>query len=413
MINGKVQKWNATQLEKDWGPYPWGKTPVTSACEDKEGNLIVGTLGAGVFWYEADGKYQQISTNQGLSSAYVLSACMDQQGNLWVGTDGYGLDRIKPTVFGTPAELHPWGAQSLSEDAEGGLWVAFGAAGASYWRTNAVQDFHVGRYQNAWTVLVDHQQQVWIGTWEEGLFQLQTNEFQPAPGSADLGRRIFALFEDRHGQLWAGTQNGLARREGQDWKVYTTSNGLSENIVRALAEDAEGNLWIGTESSGLNLFKDGKFISFPAGADGLPGNDISCLYLDKEGVLWVGTAGHGLARFDQGRWTRYSTGNGLASNSIDYIIEDDEGCLWIGSNAGLMRIQKKSLNDFAGGTAKVHCLPDVRRGRRAADARMFGRVATGRVPHRERPVAFPHHQGTGVGEPGGHQNQPATAPGHD
>ena len=94
---------------------------MTSACEDKEGNLIVGTLGAGVFWYAADGKYQQISTNQGLSSAFVLSACMDQQGNLWVGTDGYGLARIKPKVFGIPAELHSWGAQSLSEDTGGGL----------------------------------------------------------------------------------------------------------------------------------------------------------------------------------------------------------------------------------------------------------------------------------------------------
>jgi ligand-binding sensor domain-containing protein/signal transduction histidine kinase len=347
LINGQVQKWNATQLEKDFGPYPWGTKTVMSACEDNAGNLIVGTLGAGIFWYDADGKYQQISTNQGLSSAFVLSACMDQQGNLWVGTDGYGLDRIKRRVFGTPAELHSWGAQSLSEDAVGGLWVAFGAAGASYWRTNTVQDFHVGRYQNAWTVLVDRQQQVWVGTWEEGLFQLQTNRFQPASGSVALSRRIFALFEDRNGQLWAGTQNGLARWNGQDWKIYTTSDGLSENIVRALAEDADGNLWVGTESRGLNLFKAGKFISYPAGENGLAGNDVSCLFLDRDGVLWVGTSGHGLARFYRGKWTCYSTDNGLASNSIDYIIEDDAGCLWIGSNAGLMRIQKSSLNDFA------------------------------------------------------------------
>ena len=90
-----------------------------------------------------------------------------------------------------------------------------------------------------------------------------------------------------------------------------------------------------------------------ATGNGLPGNDISCLYLDQDGVLWVGTSGHGLARFYQGKWTRYSTDNGLASNSIDYIIEDDAGWLWIGSNAGLMRIQKKSLNDFANGTATL------------------------------------------------------------
>jgi len=353
LINGLVQKWNTTRLEKDFGTYPWGSATITSACEDKDGNLIVGTLGAGVFWYAADGKHEQISTNQGLSSAFVLSACMDQQGNLWVGTDGYGLDRIKRKIFGTPTEFHSWGAQSLSEDAAGGLWVTFGAAGASYQQSNFVQDFHVGRYQNAWTVLVDHRQQVWIGTWEEGLFLLQTNGFQPAPGSVSLGRRIFALFEDHQGQIWAGTQNGLANWNGSDWKIRTTSDGLSENIVRAMAEDAEGNLWVGTESRGLNLFQAGKFLSYPAGEKGPPGNDISCLYLGPDGVLWVGTSGHGLARFNKGKWNRYSTDNGLASNSIDYIIEDDEGCLWIGSNAGLMRIQKSSLNDFVPGTASV------------------------------------------------------------
>ncbi len=113
--------------------------------------------------------------------------------------------------------------------------------------------------------------------------------------------------------------------DGQDWKLFTTRDGLSENIVRAIAEDAGGNLWIGTESHGLNLFKNGKFTVYQAGADELPGDDISCLYADKDGVLWVGTSRHGLARLQNGKWTRYATTNGLASDSISYIIEDDSG----------------------------------------------------------------------------------------
>ena len=350
---GRVQKWKGNQRERDLGVYPWKlNTIVACACEDNAGNLIVGTLGEGVFWLGADGNWRHISTEQGLSSAFVLSLCTDKQGNLWVGTDGAGLDRIKTKVFKTPDKLHPWNVQSLSEDAQGGLWVAFGAAGGSYWRSNVVQDFHVGQFQNAWTVLVDHQQQVWAGTWDEGLFQWQTNQFRPAPGALRLGRRIFALFEDHTGQLWAGTRNGLARWNGTDWKIYTTRDGLSENIVRAIAEDAEGNLWIGTENRGLNCFLAGKFIAYQAETNGLPCNDISCLCLDLDGVLWVGTSGHGLARFYRGKWTHYSTDDGLASNSIDYIIEDGDGYLWIGSNAGLMRLQKKLPNDFAGGTAK-------------------------------------------------------------
>jgi len=347
LINGRVEKWGLSQLEKDFGPYPWGNSTVTSACEDKDGNLIVGTLGAGVFWYDADGKYQHISTDLGLSSAFVLSLCMDEQGNLWVGTDGAGLDRIKRKVFDTLTEHHSWVVQSISGDASGGLWTAFNAHGVSYWITNSMQDFGVSRYQSTWTVLVDHRQQVWVGTRDEGLFQFQTNQFQPAPGAEILGPQILALFEDHRGQLWAGTQNGLARWNGQDWKMYTTRDGLSGNTVRALAEDAAGNLWVGTENRGLDSFKDGKFIPHQSETNGLPGNDISCLYEDKDGSLWIGTSGHGLARFHNGKWTRYSTRDGLASDSIGYIVEDDEGYLWVGSNAGLMRILKKSLDDFA------------------------------------------------------------------
>jgi ligand-binding sensor domain-containing protein/signal transduction histidine kinase len=357
MQNGLVQKWNGNHTERDLGVAPWKiNTMITSACEDRDGNLIVGTLGEGVFWYEPDGKFRQISKAQGLSSDFVLSLCMDRGGNLWIGTDGDGLNRIKRKNFNTPAELRTLAAQSVSEDDRGGLWTAFNAHGVCYWLSNSAQDFDVSRNQSAWTVLVDHRQQVWVGTLDEGLFQFQTNHFVPAAGAEILGQQIFALFETRGGQLLAGTQNGLARWNGQDWKLFTTRDGLSENVVRAIAEDADGNLWIGTGNHGLNFFKGGKFISFQASEGGLPGNDISCLYVDKNDVLWVGTSGHGLARFQNGKWTRYSTDSGLAGDSISYLIEDDAGYLWIGSNMGLMRIQKKSLNDFAAGaTNSISC----------------------------------------------------------
>ena len=89
------------------------------------------------------------------------------------------------------------------------------------------------RATNAWTVLVDKEQRVWAGTRDEGLFQLQENRFQPAPGAKILGQKIFALFEDRGGQLWVGAQNGLGCWNGRNWKLFTTRDGLSENTVRA------------------------------------------------------------------------------------------------------------------------------------------------------------------------------------
>jgi ligand-binding sensor domain-containing protein/signal transduction histidine kinase len=346
LMDGHVQKWGSTRLEKDFGPYPWGNAIIKDACEDKNGDLIVGTRGAGVFWYESDGKYRQISTAQGLSSPYVLSLCMDREGNLWVGTDGDGLDRIKLKTFNTPDGLHPWDAQSLASDGRGGLWAAFNAHGATYWPTHeAARDFGVGRGSNAWTVLVDRQQHVWLGTRDEGLFRFETNQFRFVPGAEILGPQISALFEDHEGQLWVGTPVGLGHWNGQTWRTFTQRDGLAGNAVSAIAEDRAGNLWVGTGDGGLSCFKDGKFVSYRASKDGLPGDDISCLYVDTGGALWVGTSGHGLARLRDGKWTRYSKRNGLVSNSVSYIIGDAAGDLWIGSNLGLMRIPETILHD--------------------------------------------------------------------
>ena len=410
---GPLQNWEVER--KNFGPFPWGNSPVTAAVEDRSGNLFVGTLGMGIFWCGAEGTFQRIGTEQGLSSEYILSLCLDRAGNLWVGTDGSGLNRLKRKTFDTPAEFHPWAAQSLAEDAAGGLWVAFGALGVSYGTThsNSARDFYPGQHRDAWETLVDRSQRVWVGTRDDGLFLFQTNHFVPAPGAEVLGLGIFALFQSRDGRLWAGTQNGLAQFDGQTWKLFTTRDGLSQNIVRALAQDAAGNLWIGTENQGLDLFKDGKFTPYRAAENGLPGDDISCLYADKDGVLWVGTSGHGLARFQDGKWARYSTTNGLASDSIGYLMEDDAGNLWIGSNAGLMRIPKSVAERFCRRRDQRHFLPDLWQGRRSADARMFRRFATRRLPHRRRAVLVSHHQRPGVGESGGAQTRSATAGGDD
>jgi ligand-binding sensor domain-containing protein/signal transduction histidine kinase len=355
LMDGRVQKWNSGQSEKDFGAYPWTNinTIVTAASEDNGGNLIIGTLGEGIFWQSADGNWRHVAKEQGLSSDFILSLCLDRQGNLWVGTDGGGLDRIKRKIFNAPDELHPFTAQSISEDPRGGIWAAFNARGVTCWNTNSAQDFGVGIKSNAWSVLADNQGRVWAGTRDEGLFLFQTNQFVPASGGEIPGPQIFALFEDRSGQLWAGAQNGLANFDGGKWKIYTTRDGLLDNSVRAIAQDADGNFWVGTQSGGLNFLKAGKFISYQASENGLSGGDISCLCPNADGVLWIGTSGHGLARFQNGKWTRYSTDDGLASNNINYLLEDDDGNLWIGSNAGLMRIAKKSLNDFAAGTTNV------------------------------------------------------------
>ncbi|HXR05884.1 MAG TPA: two-component regulator propeller domain-containing protein, partial [Candidatus Acidoferrum sp.] len=350
-VTQMVEKWVGESLELNLGgPYPWKEKEITAACEDLDGNLIVGTQGAGVWWYGPDKKAAHV---EGLSGNYVLALHMDDSGGLWVGLDSGGLNRVQRQLFhplevSTNLTIH-----SVCEDGQGRLWFSSTSRGIDYWKdgvltkTDAASPMRMSLF-NARALLVDRGQNLWAGTFSAGLFRWVNNQFLPAEGKEEINWSINALFEDRGGRLWVGTERGLACWDGRAWQVFTTANGLSANIVRAIADDAEGRLWIGTEGGGLDCLKEGKITPVQP-ASGFPSKNISALYADNEGALWVGTLGNGLIRLQSGHWINYTTDNGLNGNDVDYLLEDGQGWLWIGSHAGLMRVKKSDLNAFAAG----------------------------------------------------------------
>lgn len=361
--DGRIAKFQAGQPVKDYGANPWPRSlttaafraaggifaaltfdaNVTATCLDREGNLVVGTKGFGVYWANPAGGWQHISAEEGLSDKYVLSLCFDREGNLWVGTDGGGLDRVKRKIFHTPAGLSGGVAQSVSEDAQGGLWSAFNLRGLTYYRTNVAQNYGIGQESKAWSVLVDRHDQIWAGTSGEGLFRFMSYYFQPVGEAGKIGPQINALFQGHDGAVWVGGQNGLGRFDGRDWKFYSVADGLPPSPIRALAEDASGTLWVGTDG-GLFALRDGKISSATA-----PVKDISCLLVDQNDALWIGTSEHGLARFYNSRWTSFAAQDNLPSD-IGYLVGDGRNNLWLGSYEGLMRI---SLTNAADGSAKI------------------------------------------------------------
>lgn len=99
----------------------------------------------------------------------------------------------------------------------------------------------------------------------------------------------------------------LTAIQAQGFKLrhYTIADGLSQSSVHCLLQDQQGLIWIGTED-GLNRFDGYQFRVFNQGDNlsSLPHNWVNSLYEDRQHYIWVGTQ-DGLSRLDPStnHWT--------------------------------------------------------------------------------------------------------------
>ncbi|MBD3868135.1 MAG: hypothetical protein IFK94_08415 [Acidobacteria bacterium] len=81
---------------------------------------------------------------------------------------------------------------------------------------------------------------------------------------------VNCIVQDNQGFLWFGTQDGLNRYDGYEFKTFHHDDrdpgSISNNFVWALHVDRNGLLWIGTEGGGLSLLLPG-FPQSPLGQD--------------------------------------------------------------------------------------------------------------------------------------------------
>ena len=108
---------------------------------------------------------------------------------------------------------------------------------------------------------------------------------------------VRAIVQTRDGYLWVGTDNGLARFDGVQFKAFDSQNTpeLKSSRILSLLEDRDGGLWIGASQGGLARLYQGQFQRIDFG--GQAANDIPALLEDAEGTVWAAAGGQGFVRF--------------------------------------------------------------------------------------------------------------------
>lgn len=308
-----------------------------------------------------------------LSGSEIFTVAQDDEGNLWVGTRNSGLNKIELATGKITRITKGPGGQDLSNSnipsilniGKGRMGVAVLGVGYLVYdiRTNQVISAE-SEWKNTIVKevvrLFKHSSgTVWMGTRTGYLVsQLNAHSFIPYQFGAN-NNRVRALFETKNGDILVGTDGrGIYRftPKTQQFKVvfYQASDPLSrQNIVTSIAKDALQNLWIGTDNGVYKLngedFKS--YTNIPSNPDpelGLSSNSVMSLFTDANQNTWVGTweAGLNISFFQKPRFAvlRYkpNTLQGLLSNKVSTLLADGDKGVWVGSNVGLSYFNHKS-----------------------------------------------------------------------
>ena len=135
------------------------------------------------------------------------------------------------------------------------------------------------------------------------LFSQSELRFEKYDIRAGLSQTIINCVEqDKKGFLWIGTQDGLNRFDGYNFKVYKPdpfdANSIIDNYINFVHADDDNNLWIGTEY-GMSVYiqETDSFLHIkhdPGIETSISDNEINHIFQTSNGDVWVSTQNGGL-----------------------------------------------------------------------------------------------------------------------
>lgn len=233
---------------------------VFSLLEDHEGRIWYGTWGQGLGWFDKKTNTQRRvesspDATRALSSDKVIALYEDNMKNLWAGTKGGGVNIIP---------LH---------------MVSAGNSDFVTYRHN-LKDNRSLSHNDVYCVLQDHKNDIWIGT-GSGLNKVEWNRQQSLTEAILKGEIeftsyqekdglsngvVYGILEDRKGNLWLSTNNGLSMFDPSIRKFinYNVNDGLQANefYANAYFKDIKGNMFIGGVN-GLTMFNPDDIVQHP------------------------------------------------------------------------------------------------------------------------------------------------------
>lgn len=306
------------------------------------------------------------TAKDGLSGA-VMALAQTTDGYLWVATtdrlyrfDGFTFEAYQPESGSFPSNL----ITVLLAVREGSLWIGYEYGGVSLLKNGKLTNFSA----------------------REG-FPIGT---------------VRDLTEDDGRNIWAAAVGGLARFDGNRWRLVRDNWGFPGKSATALRVDRQGTLWVNAPKEGVFFLPNGEtnftradlpndaswsFIGAQDGTLWLWNSQVLNHYssgatsprkpqeqtaftsnniiIDRDASLWMSTPQDGVFRVSHpdklkgtqignisSRAEDYREKDGLTGNFVTVVMEDREGNIWVGTTGGLDQFRNRNLTwinlDFHG-----------------------------------------------------------------
>ena len=276
---------------------------------------------------------------EGMPFQRADSIVPDGKGGFWIGTDT-SLVRWKSghsevyECVALRSNVGQDGIVGLAPNSDGSLWVGIAKSGIG----RGLLKFVGGEFKpflthnfdgskiSVSTLLVDRDQNLWVGTNATGLYRIRgetVDHFGAADGlSSDT---VFALYEDREGVIWVATSSGLDSFTDRNITTFSHSEGLRSDLVVSVMASRDGTIWAANLGS-LDFIRKGAVFSIRSG-EGLPGEQVTSLFQDRAGRIWVGVD-DGLFLYENHHFRRLSAPNHHPLGMVNSITEDTDGNIW-------------------------------------------------------------------------------------
>jgi ligand-binding sensor domain-containing protein/signal transduction histidine kinase len=319
--------------------------PVRALLGDSEGALWIGTVSNGLTCYR-DGQFTNFKVRDGLPSDSITALTEDQSGLLWIGTqNGLALWKDgRPVALDSNATFRGKSIAALAKDSHGTIWMGIAGTGIFQFQNgkwSQLSDASVNTLlQDPHCLLVDAGGRLWIGAGGDFVLCREGEQWRRYRIPRHSGHSyVAALAEEPDGTIWAGSvSEGLFQFKGGRLTTVNAGSGLADNLVTALFVDREGKLWVGSESALNRLRRQDVFVF--SQNEGLGYGPVSGLAEVAPGVVWAAKPHEGLYRWE-GRAFNHLNAAGLPAHDDAVgalLVASDRSC-WVACEGGLLHFK--------------------------------------------------------------------------